>query len=114
MLTTFTPIGQIKQMETRLELWAKVFEASSEGIVVMDAGGKILTINPSFCRSTSFEKHKLAGTDATLLLSECSVPDGRSGRLSAAGGPSHADAANRRQQRYAAHSQAPAMKAAPK
>ncbi|MES2538324.1 MAG: EAL domain-containing protein [Pseudomonadota bacterium] len=70
VLTTFTPIGQMKQMEVRLELWAKVFEASSEGIVVMNTTGKILTVNPSFCRSTSFEKHVLVGTDARLLLSD--------------------------------------------
>ena len=70
VLTTFTPIAHMKRMEASLELWAKVFEASSEGIVVMDAGGKILAANPSFCRSTSFDGHELAGADPRLLLSE--------------------------------------------
>ena len=37
MLTAFTPINHLKLMEQRLELWAKVFEASSEGIVIIDA-----------------------------------------------------------------------------
>ena len=34
MLTAFTPIGQIKSLEQRLQLWAKVFEASSESIAI--------------------------------------------------------------------------------
>ena len=70
VLTTFTPIAKLKHLEKTLELWAKVFEASSEGIVVMDANGKILTANPSFSRSTSFETHELAGSDPRLLLSD--------------------------------------------
>ena len=36
VLTAFTPINQIKLMEQRLELWAKVFEASSEAILILD------------------------------------------------------------------------------
>ena len=36
VLTTFTPINHLKLMERRLELWAKVFEASSEGILIID------------------------------------------------------------------------------
>ncbi|MDB5855598.1 MAG: sensor diguanylate cyclase [Herminiimonas sp.] len=75
VLTTFTPVGQMKQMEARLELWAKVFEASSEGIVVMDVQGKILTANPSFCKSTDFERHELTGTKAGLLISDINDRD---------------------------------------
>jgi hypothetical protein len=37
VLTAFTPIGRIKQMEQSLELWATVFEASSESILITDA-----------------------------------------------------------------------------
>jgi diguanylate cyclase (GGDEF)-like protein/PAS domain S-box-containing protein len=84
VLTTFTPIGQIKQLEERLELWAKVFEASSEGIIVMDTDGKILTVNSSFCRSTFFAKHELEGTDSRLLLSERNDEDLEDLRHSAA------------------------------
>lgn len=70
VLTTFTPIGQIKYMESRLELWAKVFEASSEGIVVMDASGKMITVNHAFCRSTSYERSELVGRHPRILVSE--------------------------------------------
>ncbi|MEO7497580.1 MAG: EAL domain-containing protein [Massilia sp.] len=70
VLTTFTPIAKMKRLEKTLELWAKVFEASSEGIVVMDSYGKILTANAAFCRSTSYARHELEGTDPRSLLSE--------------------------------------------
>jgi diguanylate cyclase (GGDEF)-like protein/PAS domain S-box-containing protein len=70
VLTTFTPIEKMKRLEKTLELWAKVFEASSEGIVVMDAQGMILTANAAFCRSTAFKPHELTGTNPRRLLAE--------------------------------------------
>ncbi|CAN5501134.1 hypothetical protein BH11PSE11_BH11PSE11_13680 [soil metagenome] len=70
VLATFTPINQMKLMESRLELWAKVFEASSESIVVMNAEGRIITVNHSFCRSTGFEIHELVGENPLFLFSE--------------------------------------------
>ena len=41
-------------MEQRLELWAKVFEASSEGIMIMDGAHHLLSVNRSFCRMVGF------------------------------------------------------------
>jgi diguanylate cyclase (GGDEF)-like protein/PAS domain S-box-containing protein len=61
VLTAFTPINHLKLMERRLELWAKVFEASSEGIVIIDARRQVLTANLAFCRATGFELHELIG-----------------------------------------------------
>ena len=45
VLTAFTPINHLKLMEQRLELWAKVFEASSEGIIIIDGAHRILSVN---------------------------------------------------------------------
>ena len=61
VLTAFAPINHLKLMERRLELWAKVFEASGEGIVIVDASYRILTVNRAFCRSTLFELHEVLG-----------------------------------------------------
>ena len=61
VLTTFTPINVLKHMEQRLELWAKVFEASSEGIVIMDAQQSILSVNRAFCRSTFYDYYEVIG-----------------------------------------------------
>jgi diguanylate cyclase (GGDEF)-like protein/PAS domain S-box-containing protein len=69
VLTTFTPIGHLKQMEQRLELWAKVFEASSEGIVIADARRRVVTANASFCRSAGHDLAELIGKNPEVLLS---------------------------------------------
>lgn len=65
VLTAFTPINHLKLMERRLELWAKVFEASGEGILIIDADHRVLTANASFCRATGYELHELIGQPLT-------------------------------------------------
>jgi diguanylate cyclase (GGDEF)-like protein/PAS domain S-box-containing protein len=70
VLTAFTPINKLKQMEQRLELWAKVFEASSESIIIMDEARKIISVNRAFCRSTAYDFHEVVGEDMSLLLGD--------------------------------------------
>jgi len=64
VLTAFTPIAHLKLMEQRLELWAKVFEASSEGIVIVDAQRRIVTANTAFCRNARIDLAELVGKNA--------------------------------------------------
>ncbi len=73
VLTSFTPINVLKLMEQRLQLWAKVFEASSEGIIIMDAQQKILSVNQAFCRATSYDFYEVLGEHLATLLT--SFPD---------------------------------------
>ncbi len=68
VLTAFTPVNLMKAMEQRLELWAKVFEASSEGIVILDADGCIVSANRAFCRHTQHDQDELRGRTAESLL----------------------------------------------
>jgi len=68
VLTSFTPINVLKLMEQRLQLWAKVFEASSEGIVIMDAEQKIISVNQAFCKATSYGFYEVIGEQLTSLL----------------------------------------------
>jgi len=70
VLTAFTPINKLKVMEQRLELWAKVFEASSEGIIIMDEARQIISVNRAFCRSTAYDFHEVVGQDMALLLGD--------------------------------------------
>lgn len=69
VLTTFAPIGRIKQMESRLELWAKVFEASSESIMVTNSGREIVTVNRAFLRATLYEYSEVVGRTPDFLRS---------------------------------------------
>ena len=70
MLTTFTPINGLKSMEQRLELWAKVFEASAENILVTDALCRIVSVNPAFCRGTGYDADEVVGQTPALLRSD--------------------------------------------
>ena len=69
VLTTFAPIGRIKQMESRLELWARVFEASSESIMVTNAEREIVTVNRAFLRATSYDYSEVVGQCPDFLRS---------------------------------------------
>ena len=77
LLTAFAPINHLKLMERRLELWAKVFEASSEGIVIVDAERRILSANQAFTRHSGHELQDVVGERPELLLGgdSHSLPD---------------------------------------
>ena len=68
LLTAFAPINHLKLMERRLELWAKVFEASSEGILIVDAQQRILSANQAFTRHSGYELQDVIGEKPALLL----------------------------------------------
>ena len=68
VLTAFAPINKLKVMEQRLELWAKVFEASSESIIIMDESRKIISVNRAFCRSTAFDFYEVIGHDLSMVM----------------------------------------------
>jgi len=75
ILTAFAPINHLKLMEQRLELWAKVFEASSESIMIMDGAHHLLSVNRSFCRSTGYEFHEVLGEKPDFLRFERDLPE---------------------------------------
>ncbi len=74
VLTAFTPINQLKVMEQRLELWAKVFEASSESIIIMNEAHQIISVNRAFCRSTSYDFYEVVGQDMSFLVDSQEQP----------------------------------------
>ena len=69
LLTAFTPVNRRKLMEQRLELWSKVFEASSEGIMIIDERRMIVTANRALCRQTGHELRELVGEKPEQLMS---------------------------------------------
>lgn len=70
VLTTFTPIGQQKKMESRLQLWAKVFEATSEGIMVVDSTNRIVSVNAALVKGSGYHADELLGRAPEMLRSE--------------------------------------------
>ena len=57
-------------MEQRLKLWATVFEASSESIMITDAERRIITVNRAFSRSTGYDFEEVVGVAPRFLRSD--------------------------------------------
>jgi len=89
LLTTFTPINVLKLMEQRLELWSKVFEASSEGIIILDDRMRVLSVNAAYCKATSYDFYEVVGEHLHMLLGSsmdnaASADDALAGEISRA------------------------------
>ncbi|MBP6899809.1 MAG: EAL domain-containing protein [Burkholderiaceae bacterium] len=70
VLTAFAPINHLKLMERRLELWAKVFEASGEAIVIVDAEQRVLTVNRAFSQGSHYQLSEVIGEPLDCLGSD--------------------------------------------
>ena len=74
MLTAFTPINRLKRLEQRLQLWAKVFEASSESILILDVDRRVLTANQAFSRASGWDLTEVVGQSPEFLYSTHHTP----------------------------------------
>jgi diguanylate cyclase (GGDEF)-like protein/PAS domain S-box-containing protein len=66
---------QRKRIENQLLLASSVYEASSEGIMVVDSQNRIVAINPAFTKITGYDKLEVLGRDPRLLKSNEHDPD---------------------------------------
>ena len=62
-------ITERKRAQAELELSAKVFEQSAEGIVICDADNRILSVNGAFCEITGYAPDEAIGRDPAMLKS---------------------------------------------
>lgn len=67
VLTTFAPINTIKSLEARLRLWATIFEATSESILVLGPDNIILLANAALARATGYRIDEIIGRDTEFL-----------------------------------------------
>ncbi|HEU4410119.1 MAG TPA: PAS domain-containing protein, partial [Polyangiaceae bacterium] len=62
------PGGVLGRMLETQERWAAVFQASDEGIAILDGGGNILELNPRFHELMGFRsKHGIALSEGALI-----------------------------------------------
>ena len=66
---SFRDITKKVSFEKELQLSAKVFENSLEGIVITDADTNIIKVNDSFSRITGYSRDELIGNKPTVLQS---------------------------------------------
>ncbi|MDA3904229.1 MAG: EAL domain-containing protein [Desulfuromusa sp.] len=58
------------EQEKELILSAKVFESTTEGIIITDREGTIKAINPAFCRITGYPDNEILGENPRILKSD--------------------------------------------
>ena len=64
-----------KQAENSLKLAAMVYQNSREAMMVTDADGTIVAINPTFTRITGYSMHEVLGSNPRLLQSSEHTPE---------------------------------------
>lgn len=62
-------ITEKTEQEARLRLSAKVFESTTEGIIITDRDATILAVNPAFCQITGYLETEVLGEKPRLLTS---------------------------------------------
>jgi len=62
-------VSERKRQEAELGLSALVFNASTASIIVADAEGFIVSVNPAFTQTTGYEAHEVIGRNPRLLSS---------------------------------------------
>ncbi len=58
------------EQEAKLKLSAKVFESTSEGIIITDTAGTIIAVNAAFCSITGYSEDEVVGNNPNLLSSD--------------------------------------------
>lgn len=61
--------------EEKLQLSAKVFGETKEGIIITDAEGAIVDVNPAFCNITGYNRGKIIGQNSRILNSGKQSPE---------------------------------------
>ena len=68
-------VTERKRSEKRLQLAATVFENTSEGIMITDRNGRILSTNPAFTAITGFAADEVLGQNPRILQSGMQTRD---------------------------------------
>lgn len=83
-----TDLTEIKRGQEEMQLASMVYESSSEAMMVTDAEGNIITINPAFVETTGYTLDEVRGRNAGILRSHGQASaffDGLSSQLSSTG-----------------------------
>lgn len=68
-VTSFYDLTERKQAEAHQRLTARVFDTTSEAILVTDTDSRIVAVNPAFCRITGYSEKEVLGKNPNILNS---------------------------------------------
>ena len=63
-------ISARREAEKELELWARVFECTSEGILITDADKNIISVNHALCNATGYKASEILGQKPSFISSD--------------------------------------------
>ncbi|WNB77949.1 bifunctional diguanylate cyclase/phosphodiesterase [Methylomonas koyamae] len=63
-------ITQLRQNEEEMKIAATVYQASSEGMMVLDNGNRIISVNPAFTAITGYSAAEVVGHNPRILNSD--------------------------------------------
>ncbi len=67
-------ISERKNAEEKLQLFARVFNDTREGITITDTQGTIIDVNPAFCQITGYSRDEVIGKNPKILSSGKQTP----------------------------------------
>lgn len=70
LITVGSDISARKEAEKKIELWARVFQSTSESILITDANLRVASVNQAFCSATGYEPHEVVGRKPLMLTSD--------------------------------------------
>jgi diguanylate cyclase (GGDEF)-like protein/PAS domain S-box-containing protein len=68
-------ITRFKQSQSELLLSSRVFSEAQEGIIITDASGTIVDVNPAFCSITGYSREEIIGQNPRILHSGKQGPE---------------------------------------
>ncbi|MCK9380578.1 MAG: EAL domain-containing protein [Sulfuritalea sp.] len=68
-VTSFYDLTERKQAEAHQRLTSRVFDTTSEAILVTDTDSRIVAVNPAFCRITGYTQEDVLGKKPNILNS---------------------------------------------
>jgi diguanylate cyclase (GGDEF)-like protein/PAS domain S-box-containing protein len=69
-----TDVSEVKRAQEEMRLAAMVYENSSEAMMVTDADGSIVAINPAFTKTTGYPLEEVKGKNPSILNSHHHAP----------------------------------------
>jgi len=69
IIQVITIVIERKKSDEKLQLLSRIYDQTHEGITITDTDGKIIDVNPTFCKITGYERNEVLGQNSSILSS---------------------------------------------